>query len=64
MDRRIFLQSAAKTAAVAATTRLNPLFAQASPPAARSANDVIHLALIGAGIQGQGDTKSRCRCRA
>ena len=58
MDRRIFLQSAAKTAAVAATTRLNPLLAQASPPAARSANDVIQFALIGAGIQGQGDTKN------
>jgi predicted dehydrogenase len=58
-DRRSFLQSAAKTATVTvAGTRLNPLFAQASPPAPRSANDAIQLALIGAGIQGQGDTRT------
>jgi predicted dehydrogenase len=58
-DRRSFLQSAAKTATVAvAGTRLNPLFAQASPAAPRSANDAIQLALIGAGIQGQGDTRT------
>ncbi|HZL26928.1 MAG TPA: Gfo/Idh/MocA family oxidoreductase [Acidobacteriaceae bacterium] len=37
-----------------ATTRLQPLFAQA---AHRSATDFIQIALIGAGIQGQGDTK-------
>ena len=57
LDRRAFLQTAAKTAAIAATaTRLTPLFAQdaAAPP--RSPNDNIQLALIGAGIQGQGDT--------
>ncbi len=54
-DRRAFLQSAAKTAALAATTtHLRPLFAQT--PAPRSANDTINLALIGAGIQGQHDT--------
>jgi predicted dehydrogenase len=58
-DRRSFLQSAVKTATVAAaTTRLNPLLAQASPVAARSANDAVQLALIGAGIQGQGDTRT------
>ncbi len=54
-DRRAFLQSAAKTAALAATaTRLRPLVAQTTAP--RSANDQINLALIGAGIQGQHDT--------
>ena len=54
-DRRMFLQSALKTAAVTATaTRLHPLMAQATAP--RSPNDMIQLALIGAGIQGQGDT--------
>ncbi len=54
-DRRAFLQSAAKTAALAATTtHLRPLIAQATAP--RSANDQINLALIGAGIQGQHDT--------
>ena len=54
-DRRAFLQSAAKTAALAATTsHLRPLIAQAPTP--RSANDQINLALIGAGIQGQHDT--------
>ena len=55
LDRRGFLQSAAKTAAVAAAaTRLRPLIAQT--PAPRSPNDMINLALIGAGIQGQHDT--------
>ena len=34
---------------------LRPLLGQVAPP--RSANDNIQLALIGAGIQGQGDTK-------
>ncbi len=54
-DRRAFLQSAAKTAALAATTsHLRPLIAQTPTP--RSANDQINLALIGAGIQGQHDT--------
>jgi predicted dehydrogenase len=59
LDRRSFLQSAVKTATVAvAGTRMNPLLAQASGVAPRSANDVIQLALIGAGIQGQGDTRT------
>jgi len=59
LDRRTFLQSAAKTATVAtAAISRNPLVAQSSPPAPRSSNDVIQLALIGAGIQGQGDTRT------
>jgi predicted dehydrogenase len=57
-DRRTFLQSAAKTTVLAAAaTRFHPLFGHASAPIARSANDTIQLALIGAGIQGQTDTK-------
>jgi predicted dehydrogenase len=59
LDRRTFLQYAAKTATItAATTHLHPLLAQSSPPAPRSPNDTIQLALIGAGIQGQGDTRT------
>jgi predicted dehydrogenase len=59
LDRRSFLQSAVKTATIAvAGTRMNPLLAQASGVAPRSANDSIQLALIGAGIQGQGDTRT------
>jgi predicted dehydrogenase len=57
LNRRTFLQSAAKTATLAAAaTQLHPLLAQEATPAPRSANDNIHLALIGAGIQGQHDT--------
>ena len=53
IDRRMFLQSAVKTAAVgAAVTQLHPLFAQAVKHAS---GDEIRLALIGAGIQGQHD---------
>jgi predicted dehydrogenase len=59
LDRRTFLQSAVKTATIAtAAISRNPLTAQSSPPAPRSPNDVIQLALIGAGIQGQGDTRT------
>jgi predicted dehydrogenase len=58
LDRRTFLQSAVKTAAAAAVTRLEPLYAQNETPAPRSPNDNIQLALIGAGIQGQFDTKT------
>jgi predicted dehydrogenase len=59
LDRRSFLQSAVKTATIAvAGTRINPLLAQSSGVAPRSANDSIQLALIGAGIQGQGDTRT------
>ena len=59
LDRRTFLQSAAKTATVAAATiHLDSLIAQSSSVASRSPNDTIQLALIGAGIQGQGDTRT------
>ncbi len=57
--RRQFLNTATKSAALAAAaTYLNPLYGQAGKPRRRSPNDNIHLALIGAGIQGQGDTKT------
>ena len=52
-NRRIFLKSAATTALAAATTRLHPLLAETKK---RSPNDLVQFALIGAGIQGQGDT--------
>jgi threonine dehydrogenase-like Zn-dependent dehydrogenase len=60
LDRRTFLQYAAKTATVtAASTQLHQILAQSSLlPAQRSPNDSIQLALIGAGIQGQGDTRT------
>jgi predicted dehydrogenase len=58
LDRRNFLQSSLKGAALAAVaTHLEPLIAQSDAQAPRSANDNIQLALIGAGIQGQSDTK-------
>jgi predicted dehydrogenase len=58
LDRRNFIQSSLKGAALAAVaTRLEPLVAQSSAPAPRSVNDTIQLALIGAGIQGQTDTR-------
>jgi predicted dehydrogenase len=57
-DRRTFLKSAAATTLAAAATRLQPLFAQSAAAARRSPNDMIQLALIGAGIQGQGDTRT------
>ena len=59
-DRRSFLKSALKSATTAslamAANQLQPLFAQAG--AVRSPNDRIQLALIGAGIQGQSDTRT------
>src|SRR6266566_9128759 len=59
LNRRTFVQSAVKTATIAAAaTRLNPLIAQSSTPPSKSPNDVIQFALIGAGIQGQGDTRT------
>ncbi|MCU1249265.1 MAG: oxidoreductase domain protein [Edaphobacter sp.] len=59
LNRRTFVQSAVKTATIAATTRLNPLIAQSSSqPPSKSPNEAIQLALIGAGIQGQGDTRT------
>ena len=62
-DRRAFLQSSAKVAALAAAGRVTPLFAEGLFAEGRSAtpkspNDNIQLALIGAGIQGQGDTRT------
>ncbi|QHS53712.1 Gfo/Idh/MocA family oxidoreductase [Edaphobacter sp. 12200R-103] len=42
----------------AAATSLNVLAAPQQAPAPKSANDTIQLALIGAGGQGQGDTRS------
>ncbi len=58
-DRRSFLKAAGKASALATVaTRLHPLLAQAAAPSRRSPNDQIQLALIGAGIQGQGDTKT------
>ena len=56
LNRRTFLDSAAKTTLAMAATRVHPLFAQMPAPAPRSPNDMIQLALIGAGWQGQGDT--------
>src|SRR5271163_2316556 len=63
LDRRTFLQATVKAAtATAVTTRLEPIFAQAAqaqaPSRPISPNDNIQLALIGAGIQGQGDTRT------
>ena len=58
-DRRTFLKSALTTATTTlAATQIHPLFAQSSTQPVRSPNDQIHLALIGAGIQGQGDTRT------
>jgi predicted dehydrogenase len=57
LDRRTFLNSAAKTTLALAATRVHPLFAERSAAAKASPNDNIQLALIGAGIQGQGDTR-------
>lgn len=55
LDRRAFLRGAASAAALAATT---PLFAQThgAMSAGRGGGE-IHLALIGAGQQGQSDTR-------
>lgn len=56
LDRRSFMKAAALSV-TAATTRINPLYAQAASPAPTSANGNLHLALIGCGIQGQFDTR-------
>jgi predicted dehydrogenase len=54
LDRRTFLKTGSFAAAA---TSLHVLAAEPSQaPVPNSANDNIHLALIGAGIQGQGDT--------
>jgi predicted dehydrogenase len=58
LDRRKFLQAAVKTATLATVaTRVHGLAAQATPSPSSSPNDTVQLALIGAGIQGQGDTR-------
>jgi predicted dehydrogenase len=56
LDRRTFLKSAT-IAAAAASTNLHMLAAPRQGAAPKSPNDQIQLALIGAGIQGQTDTK-------
>ena len=52
LNRRSFLQTAAMTAAA---TRIPSMLAQTTVP--RGPNDMVNLALIGAGIQGQTDTR-------
>ncbi len=57
VSRRAFLSNAGKSAAaMAGAQMLHPLLAQIPKP--KSPNDNINLALIGAGIQGQFDTKT------
>jgi predicted dehydrogenase len=60
LNRRNFLKSAgAATAATFAGTRVHALAeAQAEPAKPAAANDQIQIALIGAGIRGQEDTKT------
>ena len=56
MDRREFCHTSLKLASFAAAgARLTPLMAQDRLPQPRSANDNIQIALIGAGIKGQGN---------
>jgi predicted dehydrogenase len=55
LNRRTFLKVGSLAAAA---TSLNVLAEPGQGPAPKSANDTINLALIGAGIQGQGDTKA------
>jgi len=55
LNRRTFLKVGSLAAAA---TSLNVLAESEQAPAPKSANDTIHLALIGAGIQGQGDTRA------
>ena len=57
-DRRTFLKGAGLLAGQSLLGAKAHLLAQPQEATApRSANDTIHLALIGAGIQGQGDTR-------
>lgn len=58
LNRRTFMHSAAMTTLAVAASRVHPLFAERSASAPVSPNDNIQLALIGAGIQGQGDTRT------
>ncbi len=44
--------------------RVHTLVTQGEPARPVAANDHIQIALIGAGGQGMGDTRRRCRCRA
>lgn len=55
LNRRTFLKVGSLAAAA---TSINVLAEPGQGPAPKSANDTINLALIGAGIQGQGDTKA------
>jgi predicted dehydrogenase len=56
LTRRTFLKTA--SLAAAAATNVHILEAVAQQPTQTSPNDHIQLALIGAGIQGQGDTRT------
>lgn len=59
LNRRSFLKVAGSaTAGTVLGTKVISLAAQTETPATVAANDHIQLALIGAGIQGQGDTKT------
>ena len=58
LSRRTFMNSAAMTTLALAASRVHPLFAERTAAALRSPNGNIQLALIGAGIQGQGDTRT------
>ena len=60
LDRRTFLKSASMTA-VAASTSLRTLALSPQGTAPKSPNDQVQFALIGAGIQGQGDAKNALR---
>ncbi|HEU4634604.1 MAG TPA: Gfo/Idh/MocA family oxidoreductase [Edaphobacter sp.] len=55
LNRRTFVKVGSMAAAA---TSLNVLAEPQQAPAPKSANDTIQLALIGAGIQGQSDTRS------
>jgi predicted homoserine dehydrogenase-like protein len=58
-ERRDFLKMAgAATAATLLGGRVRALAAQAEPARVVTANDHIQIALIGAGGQGQGDTRT------
>jgi len=58
LNRRGFIKAAgAASAASLLSSKIHALAVQAEPARPVAANDHIQLALIGAGIQGQGDTK-------
>ena len=58
LNRRTFLKSATLAAASTSTTVRMLAASRSQDPAPRSPNDHIQFALIGAGIQGQGDTRN------